>query len=125
MSDHPVDTLIIEDLDFMARELAQIVELLGHRVVGVATTSQHAIELAKHLKPGLIISGVILGKGGSGIDAVKEIRRELKVPVVFVTAAPEMALASGEADPACVVEKPFKLRSVEDAIRIALDAGSA
>ncbi len=118
---HPlVDTLIIEDYDAMARDLKDIVTRLGHRVVGIAKTAQQGVALAKDLKPGLIVSGVNLGQALSGIDAIKEIRRELEVPVVFVTAMYEKALASGEADPACVVEKPYTFKAIEAAVRSAI-----
>ncbi len=116
MPDEPVDVLIIEDEKLVLRELEEIVKYLGHRVVGAVKSGKDGIAAAKRLKPGLIVSGVKLGNRDYGTDAVKKIREEREVPVVFVTAAPEMVSRSGIVEQVWVIEKPFEVRAVETAI---------
>jgi DNA-directed RNA polymerase specialized sigma24 family protein len=45
------DVLIIEDEPFIAMELEGLIESLGHRVIGVASTHGEAIALMKDKKP--------------------------------------------------------------------------
>ncbi len=80
------DVLIIEDEPFIAMEIEGIIESLGHRVIGVASTHGEAIALMKDKKPGLILSDIQLADGSSGLDAVNELLRSFEVPVVFITA---------------------------------------
>src|ERR1700733_14143785 len=50
------DILIIEDETVIAVDLEEIVEALGHRVIGVARTRSEAVALARLKSPGLILS---------------------------------------------------------------------
>src|SRR5207253_2053388 len=67
------DVLIIEDETFIAGQLEELVESLGHRVLGVARTHSEAIALTKKKSPGLILADIQLADGSSGLDAVNEL----------------------------------------------------
>lgn len=100
--------LVIEDEPIIAMDVRQLVEACGHRVVGVAASEAQAVRLAQQKQPGLILADVNLGVGGDGITAVNRIQRELKVPVIFVTAYPERLLTAEQVEPAFVISKPFE-----------------
>jgi len=102
------DVLIIEDEPFIAMELEGLVEGLGHRVIGVASTHAEAIALMKNKKPGLILSDIQLADGSSGLDAVNELLRTHEVPVIFITAFPERFLTGERPEPAFLIAKPFQ-----------------
>jgi CheY-like chemotaxis protein/DNA-directed RNA polymerase specialized sigma24 family protein len=102
------DVLIIEDEPFIAMELEGLVEGLGHRVIGVASTHGEAIALMKNKKPGLILSDIQLADGSSGLDAVNELLRSVEVPVIFITAFPERFLTGERPEPAFLIAKPFQ-----------------
>jgi CheY-like chemotaxis protein/DNA-directed RNA polymerase specialized sigma24 family protein len=106
------DVLIIEDETFIALELEALVESLGHRVIGVATTHAEAIALMKKKKPGLILSDIQLADGSSGLDAVNELLRSFEVPVIFITAYPERFLTGERPEPAFLIAKPFEPATV-------------
>ncbi len=106
------DALIIEDETFIAMELEGLIESLGHRVIGVASTHAEAIALAKKKKPGLILSDIQLADGSSGLDAVNELLRSFEVPVIFVTAYPERFLTGERPEPAFLIAKPFQPAAV-------------
>jgi CheY-like chemotaxis protein/DNA-directed RNA polymerase specialized sigma24 family protein len=106
------DVLIIEDETFIALELEALVESLGHRVIGVATTHAEAIALMKKKKPGLILSDIQLADGSSGLDAVNELLRTFEVPVIFITAYPERFLTGERPEPAFLIAKPFEPATV-------------
>jgi CheY-like chemotaxis protein len=102
------DVLIIEDEPFIAMELEGLIESLGHRVIGVASTHREAIALMKDKQPGLILSDIQLADGSSGLDAVNELLRTFKVPVIFITAFPERFLTGERPEPAFLIAKPFQ-----------------
>ena len=65
-----VDVLIIEDEALIALAVGDIVREMGHKVVGVATRADAAIELARRERPGLVLADIQLEDGSNGIDAV-------------------------------------------------------
>lgn len=107
--------LIIEDEAIIAEDLACIVEQLGLRVSGVAQTYAEAIALARRAPLSLILSDVRIADGGSGIQAVEEIREQQDVAVVFITGCPYLVPPSFK-ESAFVVAKPYKEAAVKLAI---------
>jgi len=99
--------LIIEDEPIIAIDIEELVQSCGHRVAGIAASETEAIAIAAAQEPGLILADINLGRGGDGARAVKAIRAERKVPVIFVTAYPERLLTGNDAEPAFVLTKPF------------------
>ena len=104
--------LIIEDDSFIAMELEQLVESLGHHVLGVARTHAEAIALTQRKQPGLILADIQLADGSSGLDAVNELLRSFEVPVIFITAYPERFLTGERPEPAFLISKPFQPATV-------------
>ena len=102
------DVLIIEDETFIAGQLEELVESLGHRVLGVARTHAEAIALTRTKTPGLILADIQLADGSSGLDAVNELLASFEVPVIFITAFPERFLTGERPEPAFLIAKPFQ-----------------
>src|SRR5690606_38718448 len=67
------DVLIIEDEPLIAMDIEQLVESLGHRVVGTARTHKEAVALFARTHPKMVLADIQLADGSSGIDAVNEI----------------------------------------------------
>ena len=101
------NVLIIEDEPIIAMDLEELVQTCGHRVVGLASTEQEAVDMARKTQPGLILADINLGAGGSGTSAVSRILQSHQVPVIFVTAYPERLLTGDQPEPAFVITKPF------------------
>lgn len=112
--------LIIEDEWFIASDLTRIVESMGHLVVGQATRRETAVAQARILNPGLILADIRLGRDNAGLDAVEDILRTARVPVVFVTGYPERLLTGREPEPTYLVSKPFTDQAVKAVIAQAL-----
>ena len=111
--------LIIEDESLISYQLSQIVTEAGHSVVGIATTHKEAVDLAAETEFGLILSDIRLADGSIGIDAVRDIlgAMENPVPVIFITAYPEMLLQGQDEEPSYLIPKPFEplhVRTVVD-----------
>ncbi len=112
--------LIIEDEPLIAIDLQNIVQALGHRVVGIARTHRDAVTKANATKPGLILADIQLADGSSGIDAVNQILTSFSVPIVFVTAYPERLLTGERPEPAYLVNKPFHTSVIQAVVSQAL-----
>jgi CheY-like chemotaxis protein len=112
--------LIVEDNFLAASELLQLVASLGYRTLGPAATGDDAIRLARQEMPALILSDIHLGEGRSGIEAIRQIRDDMDVPVIYVTGFPQR-LRERPLDPASyVVPKPFSDRLMKSFIAKAL-----
>ena len=112
--------LIIEDEPLIALDLREVVEELGHSVVGVART--HAEALAGNLQDqarpdsrGHPARRRKLGARGRQRDS-----RELSTPVIFITAYPERFLLGEAPEPAFLIAKPFAVDALKAVISQAL-----
>ena len=114
------DVLIIEDEPIIAMDIETIVRDLGHNVTGVAVTRDEAVALAHRDRPSLVLADIQLADDSSGIDAVKDILQEFKVPVIFITAFPERLLTGTRPEPTFLITKPFQRATVKAAISQAL-----
>ena len=114
------DVMIIEDEPLIAMDIEQMVETLGHRVVGTARTHKEATALFARTHPKLVLADIQLADGSSGIDAVNEILAATSVPVIFITAFPERLLTGERPEPAFLVTKPFNPDMVKALISQAL-----
>ena len=114
------DILIIEDEPLIALDIEQMVESLGHRVIGIARTRAEAAALFRTNSPGMLLADIQLADGSSGIDAVNDVLNSTSVPVIFITAFPERLLTGERPEPAFLVSKPFNPDMVKALISQAL-----
>lgn len=114
------DIMVIEDEPLIAMDIEEMVESLGHRVVGVARTHAEATKLYHATNPKMILADIQLADGSSGIDAVNEILADRPLPVIFITAFPERLLTGERPEPAFLVTKPFNPEMVKALISQAL-----
>jgi len=114
------DILIIEDEPLIAMDIEEMVQSLGHHVVGTARTHKEAIGIFNKTQPKMVLADIQLADGSSGIDAVNEILASTAVPVIFITAFPERLLTGERPEPAFLVTKPFNPDMVKALISQAL-----
>lgn len=114
------EVMIIEDEPLIAMDIEQMVESLGHSVVGIARTRDEAVKLYKDTRPRIVLADVHLADGSSGIDAVNDILKNEAIPVIFITAFPERLLTGKRPEPAFLVTKPFNTEMVKALITQAL-----
>ncbi|MGB0085854.1 MAG: response regulator [Rhodomicrobiaceae bacterium] len=107
------DVLIIEDEPLIAMDLESLMQEMGHRVIGTASTRAEAVELAARQRPGLVLSDIQLADGSSGLDAVNDLLASFEAPVVFITAFPERLLTGERPEPAFLITKPFDPNQVK------------
>lgn len=116
----PADILIIEDEPLTAFDLEDLVEGLGHRVIGIARTHAQALTLAKSRQPDLILSDIQLADGSTGLDAVNALLRNFDAPVIFVTGHAELLLSGKKPEPTFLIPKPYNPEMVRAVVGQAL-----
>ena len=118
-ADHRV--LIAEDNTKTRLFLKSQIELLGYTVVGAAKDGQAAVDMAKELKPTLVILDIKMPKK-DGIEAAKEISAQGPVPIILITglSSDEMATKAIDAGVFSYLVKPITKKHLEPAIKLAL-----
>jgi len=116
----PRRVLIVEDETIIAMSLEALVEDFGMESCGIAATGLEAVELARTLRPDLVLMDVSLMGEMDGVEAARAAQEAVGVRIVFVT-----AYGSGEVmdrirsihPDAPVVPKPVDPRALLRAIK--------
>ena len=119
---HSPRILVVEDERIVALDLATTLNNLGYAVVASVGSGEAAIEQAIKLRPNLVLMDIRLAGDVDGIQAAERIRKQVDVPVIYLTAhsdKPTLARARSTG-PFGYVVKPFKTTELNCAIEIAL-----
>lgn len=77
--------LIVEDDFILAKVTEMHLRKMGYMVSGMVTSGEQAVELAKSLRPNIILMDIQLSGVIDGIQAVETIRTWSDVPVIYMT----------------------------------------
>jgi CheY-like chemotaxis protein len=78
--------LVVEDEGITVEAVTEMLEEIGHQVVGVASTGWEAIQKAGELQPDLVLMDIRLKGVVDGVAAAQRIQTQQDVPVVYLTA---------------------------------------
>lgn len=114
--------LVVEDEGLTAMELQRKLKFWGYDVPTFAFSRREAVKKAEEIKPDLILMDIVLKGEGDGIDAVKEIRDNIDVPVIYLTAySDESTVERAEVtEPYGFIIKPFEEKELHESISNAL-----
>lgn len=114
--------LITEDEQLVAQDLKLTLEGFGYNVAGIAQSGEQAIQLAKKVRPDLILMDIFLAGAMTGIQAADEIRSRLDIPVIFLTSYSEAQIVEQvrQTGPYGYLLKPFNEQEMYIAIEIAI-----
>jgi len=110
--------LIVDDAAFVRTVLRNMLQQMGHTVVGEAFNGQDAINKAKELKPDVITMDIVMPVM-DGVEAVREILKESpNTYIVMCTAMGQkrmviQAIMAGAKD---FIVKPFSQNRLEEAL---------
>ena len=110
--------LLVEDEPILAISLQDIVEALGHRVIGPAMRIAAALELLETEAFDAAILDVNMGDGDS--YEVAERLRGRGIPFLFATGYGREGIAAGY-DGTAVLQKPYRETQVAEALAAILD----
>jgi CheY-like chemotaxis protein len=115
--------LVVEDDRLIARDIAMQLQFLGYQPLGPAHSGEQAIELANQLRPDLILMDVNLASVMDGIEAARNIRAQLDVPIVYLSAFTDTSNLerAKQTDPAGYLAKPFIEYQLADALSAVLN----
>jgi len=123
MPDSGKTILIVDDDALIAAQIQNHLQSIGYPAAEYVPSGEEAVKKAQTLRPGLILMDIMLGTGRmDGISAAEAIRREMDIPVVFITAygSDEIIKRTASVDPAGFLNKPFTHQELETAIQLAL-----
>lgn len=101
--------LIVEDEFFISLDTKELLLEMGHAVVGIATSAEHAITIAERERPDVVLMDIRLNGVRDGIEAADEIRARLGIGSIFVTANADLGTRerAKAVQPLGFLEKPF------------------
>jgi len=117
----PLRVVVADDESIIRLDLKESLRKLGHDVVGEAGDGRRAVELARQLRPDLMVLDIKMPEM-DGIDAAKVIADEKIAPVLLVTAYSQLDLVNRARDAGVFgyVVKPFQESDLLPAIQIAI-----
>ena len=112
--------VVAEDESLIRMDIVETLKDQGFDVVGEAGDGLKAIELAKELKPDLMVMDIKM-PDMDGLSAAEQIA-QLRIPVVFLTAFNQQELVSraSEVGAMAFLVKPFSPNDLLPAIEVAL-----
>jgi PAS domain S-box-containing protein len=114
--------MIVEDEAITGMDIRRSLTEMGYSVVAIATTGELAVRKAGELHPDLILMDIMLAGKMSGIEAAEKILKELRIPVVYLTAySDDKFLAKAKVtEPFGYILKPFRELELKTTIEMAL-----
>jgi PAS domain S-box-containing protein len=114
--------LVAEDEQLIVEEIQERLTRLGFHVVGMVDTGEEAIRTAHRELPELILMDIRLKGKMDGIEAAAEIRRDLNIPIIYLTAHSDTGTRrrAMETTPCGYVLKPFREEDLLVAMETAL-----
>ncbi|SRR5579884_20168 len=114
--------LVVEDETIVAKYIQKWLRSLGYVVPAVVSSGEEAVEKARETRPDLVLMDIVLRGGMDGVEAAKEIRACLNIPIVFLTAyADDNTIERAKiTEPFGYILKPFEERELHSTIEMAL-----
>ncbi|MEK6440898.1 ANTAR domain-containing response regulator [Pseudonocardia sp. T1-2H] len=113
--------LVVEDEALIRLDLTEMLGEEGYQIAGEAPDGEAAVQMARELKPDLVIMDVKMPKK-DGIEAAAEIVEEKIAPVVMLTAFSQRDLIERARDAGAMayLVKPFARHELVPAIELAV-----
>jgi len=114
--------LIVEDETLIAEELGERLSHLGFSVIAMVDSAEEGIAIATRERPDLVLMDIRLKGKKDGVEAAKEIRSQVDVPIVYLTAYSDQLTVDrvrGSEHDAFLL-KPFQGRELQTTIDVAM-----
>jgi response regulator NasT len=113
--------IIADDESIIRIDLREMLTAQGYLVVGEASDGRSAVNLARELRPDLVIMDIKMPGDVDGIDAARVLTREKIAPVLLLTAFNQRELVAGAREAGVVgyIVKPFREADLAPAIEVA------
>ena len=117
-----INVLVVEDESIVSKDIQHSLKKLGYNIVGASATGEKAIELASSERPDVVLMDIMLKGEMNGIEAADRIKKDLSIPIIFLTAyADELTLSKAKiTQPYGYILKPFKEIDLHTTIEMAI-----
>ena len=117
----PIRLVLADDESIIRMDLKEMLTSLGYVVVGEAGDGRSAVNLARELRPDLVVMDIQM-PDLDGIDAARELTEENIAPVLLLTAYSQQELVERAKQAGVVgyIVKPFRESDLAPAIEVAL-----
>jgi PAS domain S-box-containing protein len=114
--------LVVEDEGLVAEDIVQSLRDIGYETGEALDTGEEAVERAADIAPDLILMDIRLRGRMDGVEAAKQIRATLDIPIIFLSAYSDQSLLNKakEASPSGYLLKPFNKRELFTTIEMAV-----
>ncbi|MBZ5615300.1 MAG: response regulator [Acidobacteriia bacterium] len=114
--------LIVEDETLIAEELRERLSQFGYSVIAAVDTADEGIAIATRDRPDLVLMDIRLKGEKDGVQAAQEIRQQVDIPIVYVTAYSDRLTVdrARQTDYDAYVLKPFHRRELQSTIEVAM-----
>ncbi|HET7206910.1 MAG TPA: response regulator [Terriglobales bacterium] len=115
--------LIVEDEILIAEELKERLSRLGFSVIGTVDSAEDGIDIATRELPDIVLLDIRLKGKKDGIQAAREIRQRVDLPIVYVTAYSDHLTVERvkHTDHDGFILKPFHRHELQSTIQIAIE----
>jgi len=117
-----INVLVVEDESIVSKDIQHSLKKLGYNILGASATGEKAIELASSERPDVVLMDIMLKGEMNGIEAADRIKKDLSIPIIFLTAyADELTLSKAKlTQPYGYILKPFKEIDLHTTIEMAI-----
>ena len=118
-----MEKILIADDDFtIGMQIEEMLAAIGYDVVGQAGSGQEAVEMARDLKPDIILMDIVMPGELNGIEAAERIKAEWGIPIIFISGHGDQDFiqAAKQIEPYGYVMKPFDENEIRAFVEIGL-----
>jgi AmiR/NasT family two-component response regulator len=114
--------LIAEDETLIAEELKERLAELGFSVIATVDSAEECVAIALRELPDLVLMDIRLNGAEDGIAAAEEIRREVDLPIIYLTAYSDRKTVerARRSEHDAYLLKPFQSRDLSSTIDVAM-----
>lgn len=115
--------LIVEDEVLIAEELRERLSRLGFSVIASVDSADEGIAIATSERPDLVLMDIRLRGAKDGIQAACEIRQQVDLPIVYLTAYSDRLTVERvkRSEHDGFLLKPFHRRDLRSTIEVAME----
>ena len=113
---------IIEDEGLIAADLKRRLHSVGYHVTGIADTGKTAMQLIQDTEPDIVLMDIHIKGEMDGIEVANQVREQLDVPVVYLTAYEDRETLDRAAQTQAFgyIKKPIASASLQGSIEMAI-----
>lgn len=114
--------LIVEDEVLIAEELRERLSRLGFSVIATVDSADEGVAIATRERPDLVLMDIRLRGQKDGIEAAREIREQVDLPIVYLTAYSDKLTVNRakKTDHDGFLLKPFHRHELQSTIEVAM-----